>query len=60
MKYIKRYSIDIFNGEGDIQKLEDENGGWCRASDVKKLEEWYEASQASQRELLKLIKKDLF
>ena len=55
MKYIKKYSNDIFNGKGDIQELEDEDGSWCRASDVKELEEWYTASQESQCELLKRI-----
>ena len=38
MKCIKRYIIDIFDGEGNIKELEDENGSWCKASDVKELE----------------------
>ena len=41
MKYIKRYVIDIFDGEGNVQEVEDENGSWCKASDVKKMEDWY-------------------
>ena len=38
MSYIKRYVIDIFSGEDIIEELEDENGRWCKADDVKELE----------------------